>query len=196
MEKLQKRQGAIIVGIWGVHSGAGVTTLAVALANYMQGFLNKKTALYEFNSKNDFAKIYESAYGEYSKIDEGKFQFMKVEYFMKDSTDMWKLCNDIYDVIIVDFGNNWSAINELAKCHHKIILSSLEPWYCKKYEAFCEILPEYQGSDVWLHVIGSDEREIKRIKRAYKVTATKRPYIENPYIIDKNLLHFFSYLFE
>lgn len=199
MKKLQRKHGAIIVGIWGVHSGAGVTTLAVALANYMQGFINRKTALYEYNSKADFAKIYESAYGENHKVYEaldGVFSFKKVRYFLKGSTDMARLSDGDYDIVIIDFGSNPSVMSEFMRCHHKIIVSSLEAWYCRKYEEFCERLNEYHGSEVWLHVLAADDSEIKRIKRAYRITATKRPYIDNAYVIDKNLIQFFSYFFE
>lgn len=168
----------------------------MALANYMRGFLNKKTALYEYNSKADFAKIHESFYGENTEITEGRFMLKKVEYFLKGSTDIAKLSNGDFDIIVVDFGNSPTVIGEFSRCNHKIVVSSQEPWYCKKYEAFCEKLHEYHGSDVWLHILGTDSREVKRIKKAYGVTAIRRPYIENAYVIDKDLIQFFSYYFE
>ncbi len=193
---MQKKRDAIIVGIWGVHSGAGVTTLAVSLANYMQGFLNKKTALYEYNQKADFIKIYECFYGDESEISEGKFTLKKVDYFLKGSTDIVKLSQENYDIVIVDFGYSFTAIGEFIRCHYKIVVGSQEPWYCRKYEEFCEKLSDYNESDLWVHILATDEHEIKRIRKAYRVKAIRRPYIDNAYVIDKSLIQFFSYFFE
>ncbi len=179
----------------GVHSGAGATTLVLALANYLSGFLDKKVAVYEFNNKNDFSKIYDCIFPNNKHDKAGSFIYKKITYYMKGSTTIQRLLNDNFDIVIVDFGSGALVPDEFLRCHNKIVISSMEPWFCRRYEEFCERLCDYRGSDLWLHIIGSDTDDIKRIKRDYKVMAVERPNINNAYVIDKNLINFFQSLF-
>ena len=192
---MQRKQQTITVGIWGVHSGAGVTTLTIALANYLQGFLNKRTAVYEYNSSSDFVKIYECSYKASGMEGEGYFSLKNIDYYTKKSVPLINLSNGDYDMVLVDCGSSANALNEFMRCDYKIVMSSLQLWYCDRYEKFCECLLEYSGSDVWLHILGGDEAKIKHVKKDYGVTALKRPCIENAYIIDRAMIDFFQTLF-
>lgn len=195
LERLQKKQDSIVVGIWGVHSGAGVTTMTVALANYLTGFLGKRVAVFECGNKFEFSKIYESIGGQKEQKEEGVFSYENVTYYMKGTTNIQKLLGKEFDMIIVDFGTSALVPSEFMRCKYKIVLSSMQPWFCGRYHEFCEKLENYQGSDVWLHIIGSDVKEVKRIRRKYKVVAVERPNINNAYVIDKGLINFFQSLF-
>lgn len=195
LERLQRKHNSVVVGIWGVHSGAGVTTMTVALANYIAGFLGKRVAVFECGNKFEFAKIYESINGQKEQKIKGSFSYENVTYYMNGSTNIQKLLGEEFDMIIVDFGTGVSVPNEFMRCHHKIVISSMEPWYCGRYQEFCERLSEIQGSDIWLHIIGSDTKDIKRIKSTYGVVAVERPNINNAYVIDKGLINFFQSLF-
>lgn len=195
MEKLQGKQQAVFIGILGVHSGAGATTMTITFANYLAGFLGKKVAVYEYGTKNDFAKIYDSIYGEELGTIGSCFVYESVTYYMKNGVALENLLNESYDIILVDFGSAVILPGEFLRCQHKIVISSMEPWYCGKYEEFCRHLVDYSGSDAWLHIIGSDSREVKRLKRVYRLMAVERPNISNAYVIDKDLINFFQSLF-
>lgn len=161
--------------------------MAVALANYMQGFLNRKTALYEYNSSADFVKICDSP--------EESFAYKNVDYYMKRNTELIRLLNGKYDVVIIDCGSGMDSLGEFMRCDYKLVLSSLQAWYAKIYERFCQRLKDYAGSDVWLHILGCDDSLLKGVKRAYGITAIRRPCIDNAYLIDRTMIEFFQTLF-
>lgn len=169
--------------------------MTMAFANYLAAFLKKRVAVYEYGQRNDFVRIYQSVYGDREPETKGSFVYEKVAYYMKGSVSVQALAGYPFDVIIIDFGSSASVPSEFLRCHHKMVLSSMQPWYCKKYEEFCDGLMDYRGSEVWLHVIGSDNKEIKRIRRTYGVMAIERPGINNAYVIDQNLIRFFQTLF-
>lgn len=165
-----------------------MTTMAVALANYMQGFLRRSTAIYEHNTSADFARICEDC-------SKDSFTYKNVDYYMRKHTEPASLPADKYDVIIVDCGSDVGGFEAFMRCDYKIVVSSLQLWYIDRYEEFCQHLPAYAGSDVWLHILGCDASELKRVKRAYGVTAMKRPNIDNAYLIDREIIQFFQTLF-
>jgi len=172
----------------GAHGGAGATTLAVTLANYISAFLRRKTAIAEYSAKSDFSKLQ-------ADKDNGSFTIRNVDYYSKNSTDMCTLEHKGYDVVVVDFGCNRACMGDFMRCTHKIILSGLELWNIDRYEQFCESLSEYAGSDTWLHILHGDKAEIKRLMRAYGIYGIKRPDIDNAYVIGNELVQFFQTLF-
>ncbi len=192
---MQSKQHTTLIGIWGVHSGAGVTTMTIAFANYLAGFLGKTVAVYEYSHKNDFARIYDSIYSDGNQIIDKSFVYEKVTYFIKSGTTIKKLLSAPHDVVIVDFGSSTFVPDEFMICMHKIVLSSMEPWYCGKYEEFCKNLKNYEGSNMWLHIIGSDVKDVKQMKRKFGIMAVERPNIRNSYVIDKSVINFFQSLY-
>ena len=169
--------------------------MTIAFANYLAGFLGKNVAVYEYGHKNDFARIYDSIYSDENQIIDKSFVYEKVTYFIKSGTNIKRLLNAPYDVVIVDFGSSTFVPDEFMICKHKIVLSSMEPWYYSRYEEFCRNLKNYDGSDMWLHIIGSDIKDVKQIKRTFGIMAVERPNISNSHVIDKNVIKFFQSLF-
>ena len=169
--------------------------MAITFANYLAGFLGKKVAVYEYGHKNDFARIYDSIHSDENQMIGKSFTYEKVTYFIKSGTTIKKLLSAPYDVVIVDFGSSTFVPDEFMICRHKIVLSSMEPWYCGKYEEFCRNLKNYEDSDMWLHIIGSDVKDVRQIKRKFGIMAVERPNICNSYVVDKSVIKFFQSLF-
>ena len=196
MEELRKKQKTVIIGIMGIHSGAGVTTMSVAMANYMSAFLRKSTALSEYNDSRDFLKMREMCGDnrDYSQ-NSTKFSYKKNDFYPCGSTDIISLGNGGYDVVIIDFGADLSAMEEFSRCHHRIIMSSLEPWRYGCYEKFCERIKAYGGSDSWLHILHGAVADINGVSHRFGTYSVKRPVIDNPFIINATLIEFFETLF-
>ena len=167
----------------------------MALANYMQGFLGRRTAAYEYNSSSDFAKLYDCCHSKHMVDGQECFSYKSVDYYMKKSTELMKLVNQDYDVVIVDCGSSMTAMAEFMRCDYKIVISSLQLWHSERYGQFCDRLADYSGSDTWLHILGGDVAQIKHIRKSYGISATKRPCIDNAFIIDGALIEFFQTLF-
>ena len=196
MEELRKRQETVVIGIIGVHSGAGVTTMSVSMANYISAFLKKRVAIYECNEKNHFAVMGELFLGnKMTKEGDGVFSYKKADYYCRNSTDIVRLEQDSYEALIIDFGSRTSSMGEFLRCRHKIVMSSLEPWHYARYEKFCRDMSEYVGSDTCLHILHGDSADIGSTGRRFGVCAVKRPAIDNPFIVNTGLIQFFQTLF-
>lgn len=188
LRELQGKNKLVTVGVLGVQSGAGATTMAVSLAGYLSGFLKQKTAVVECGQKSSFILMHNTE-------DVGHFSLKHIDYYCKGSLDMMSLGQLGYDMVVVDFGSGLSRIGDYMRCTHKIVVGTLEPWNVDRYENFCQELREYNGSDLWLHILHGDIAELRRIRRAFGVCALKRPDIENVHIIDRSLIQFFQTLF-
>lgn len=170
--------------------------MAVAMAGYMSAFLKKKTAVLECNDTRDFLKM-RDALG----ITENRYQerdvysFKKNDFYPKGTSDIMSLSGNGYDVIIVDFGKEVSCIDEFARCHHRIVMDSLEPWHQERYEAFCNKMQEWSGSDTWLHILHGDSGSVNVSGKRSGIYTMKRPVIDNPFIIGSGLIEFFQTLF-
>ena len=196
MEDLRKGQETIVIGIMGVHSGTGVTTMSVAMANYISAFQKKRVAIYEYNEKNHFSVMCEQLLG--SAIiseDEGVFSYKKIDYYCKNSTDNVRLQQEGYDAVIVDFGSRISSIGEFLRCRHRIIMGSLEPWHYPIYKRFCYDMSDFAGSDLCLHILHGDIADITVVSKSLKICGVKRPEIDNPFIVNTDLIKFFQILF-
>lgn len=196
MEELRRKQKTIVIGIIGIHNGAGVTTMAVAMANYMSAFLKKKTAVVECNDTKDFLKMRDAlGIKDNGYHEQDGYSFKKNDFYPKGTSDIMSLSGNGYDVIIVDFGKEISGINEFARCHHKIVMGSLEPWHQESYDTFCGKMQEYGGSDTWLHILHGDSGSVNISGKRSGIYTMKRPVIDNPFIIGSGLIEFFQTLF-
>lgn len=170
--------------------------MSVTMANYMSAFLKKKTAVCEWNDSRDFLRIKDICCGLEDMYGEQRcFTYKKADYYPKGVVGLMSLNNSDYDVVVVDFGSKVSSLEEFAGCRHRIVMSSLEPWHFDRYEAFCDKLQEYGGSDTWLHILHGDNGSIRAVGRKCEIYSIKRPVVENPFIINAPLIEFFQTLF-
>lgn len=170
--------------------------MVVAMANYMSAFLKKKTAVLECNDTRDFLKMREALGMTGNRYqDQDGYCFKKTDFYPRGSGDLGGLSGSGYDVIIADFGKDISGIDEFARCHHKIVMGSLEPWHQERYEAFCRKMQEYRESDTWLHILHGDNGNVNVSRKRSGIYTMKRPVIDNPFIIGSGLIEFFHTLF-
>ena len=199
VKKIRKRQGClenfqgknknISIGIIGAVPGCGVTTMSVAIANYLAGITRKKVAVYEYNGKRTFMKMNEYLDNELIVCKD------RCTYFPKGSVSLALLYNEDFPIVVVDFGTEKMSINEFARCTYKIVVGSLEPWNMNAYNDFINLLDEVNGSDSWLWIINGDKKSIKKQSKHTSLHIVKRPYIDNPFIINGALVEFFDALF-
>ena len=189
LEGFQKSDRTISIGIIGAVSVCGTTTMVVAIANYLAGITRKKVAVYEHNSKRTFLRMSEWF---------GKGEIVKYNgcvYYPKGSIQLSALYNEGYDIVIIDFGTEKTSINEFTRCTYRMVMGALEPWNIKMYDEFCVMVEEISGSDTWLWIINGDEKTVKKHKKKTGMHIYKRPFIDNPFIIDSGLVGFFEALF-
>ena len=189
LEKFQNQNNTIIIGIIGALPSCGVTTMSVAVANYLAGITRKKVAVYEYNGKGTLMKMNES-FGDEKVVSKNG-----CTYFPKGTTSLASLYNSEFPIIVVDFGTDKRSINEFVRCTHKVVVGSLEPWNQKAYNEFKSMIDEVGGSNTWLWIINGDEKNVNRHKKDTCMHIVKRPCIDNPFIIDTRLVEFFEALF-
>lgn len=199
MKKIRKKRGClkdfqnkdrtISIGIIGAVSGCGVTTMSVAMANYLSGISREKVAVYEYGSKRTFMKMNDCLGDDLIVAHNG------CTYYPKGTISLSNLYNEDYSIVVVDFGAEKINIGEFSRCTYKVVMGSLEPWNLSAYVEFCNMANEVGGSDTWLWIINSDKKTINRHKKDMGMHMIKRPSIDNPFIIDIGLIEFFEALF-
>lgn len=189
LDGFQKQDRTISVGIIGAIPGCGVTTMAVAMANYLAGITKKRVAVYEHNSKRTFNRMKEY-FGESDII-----HYHRCTYYPKGSIQLSTLYNEGFNIVIVDFGTEKVNISELMRCTYRVAMGSLEPWNYHMYNEFINMVEEVRGSDTWFWIVNGDNKAVKKHKKSKGIHMVKRPFIDNPFIIDNSLVGFFEALF-
>ena len=199
MKKIRKKRGylrdfqnkdrTITIGIIGAVPGCGVTTMSVAMANYLSGINRKRIAIYEYGSKRTFVRMNEYL-GEDLVI-----KYNGCTYYPKGTASLSALYNVDYHIVVVDFGAEKIGLGEFARCTYKVVMGSLEPWNINMYTEFSNMAQEVGGSDTWLWIVNGDKKTVNRHKKDTGLHMIKRPFIDNPFIIDIGLIEFFEALF-
>lgn len=157
-----------------------MTHLAIALANYIDGWLHAQTALVEFGDRDTLGRL--SSAG-----DRESFAINGVDYFPAASTrDIGVIFNMGYEYIIIDLGrDSRSAREELLRCNGKLIVGSLCPWRRASYYEFIGRIQKNMGElDLYTFLaLFEDKIEIKRCRRTFKVQAKSIPFIADPFCI-------------
>lgn len=102
-----------------------------------------------------------------------------------------------YDYLFLDAGTlDEDAFDEFLRCDRKLILGSLAPWKCWKYESFFQKFENTinlgEGFD-YLVRTGTKE-EIFRFSKAHHIKMQVVPFIKNPFSIEKELFPFLGTL--
>lgn len=173
----------------GTVKGCGVTTMAVAIANYLSGIIRKDVSVYEHNCNRTFVKMNEYFNG----VEVAKYK--GCTYYSKGAVKLSALYNEENNIVVIDFGTDKLNINEFNRCDYRIVMGSLEPWNLKVYSDFDNISKDFGGSNKWLMIFNGDIKTIKRFQKEIGMHIKKRPFIDNPFIIDIDLVEFFETLF-
>lgn len=186
LKELQQNNKTITIGIIGTVKGSGVTNMAVAIANYLSGITRKSVSVYEYNGSRTFAKMNEY----FGSQDIAKHN--GCVYYPKGSVKLSSLYGDKFDFVIIDFGTERLNLNEFNKCNYKIVMGSLEPWNLKLYSEPENIINVAGENKNWNMVFNGDRKNLKRFQKELGIHIIKRPFIDNPFIIDISLVEFFE----
>lgn len=180
-----------MIGILGSQKGDGVTTMSIAMANYLAEIMSMKTAIVECNETGAFEYMKDSYIGK----DNGDNFFVvgKVTYYFSITmSDFFATYANRFEYVIVDFG--YSAKKyclNLAKIRYKIVMGSVMPYKVFYHEKLLES-EEFREA---FHLLYGDERNVREYSGKYKISALPVPMIVNPYIIENKLANFFQVLF-
>lgn len=182
----RKRKEKTSIGILGIGMGCGVTHLTIALANYLQSGLGKKTAVIEMSGQNDLK-------GMLQKECKGKQKLLNVHYF----TDICvgkipEIMNSGYEVFVLDLGGDYAAAREeFLRCDRKIVIGSISPWRICAYEHFIENTIASENYELWeFLVLFANLLDKKRIQKRYGMHMMSIPCIENPFCLKKEDIMF------
>ena len=189
LRDFQNRDRTISIGIIGAVPGSGVTTMALSIANYLSGINKENVAVYEYGSKRTFMRMNDYL---------GEDLIVKhngCTYYPKGTISLSSLYNENYPVVVVDFGTERIGLGEFARCTYKVVMVSLEPWNLNIYAEFDNMVEDIAGSDTWLWIVNGDKKTVNRHRKESSLHMLKRPFIDNPFIIDTGLIEFFEALF-
>ncbi len=177
----RKLKEKVSIGIIGIGMGCGATHLAVALANYTQSVLGRKTACIELSGKHELKYMIQ-------KEGDKKQKLLGVQYF----TDIGvgkipEIMNSKFEVLILDLGAEYTAAREeFLRCDRKIVTGSISPWRVSAYEHFLkkEIVTENFKSWEFLALF-ANLTDKKVIQKRCGVQMISIPWIENPFCLKK-----------
>lgn len=179
-----------VIGAAGTGRGVGTTHFCVLTANYLSGYLRKKTALLEWNSHGDLERMEKICTGRNKKG--GSFNLLDVSYYKNAGSEQLTDCMETgFQSIVVDFGV-WDKkrSRELILCGKRILIGSFTEW---QENDFLSVLAEERG---WTYaaVFGSRERK-EEVKKKIKAPVLLIPYHEDAFSVTSALIPFFQELF-
>ncbi len=182
----RKLKEKISIGIVGIGLGCGATHLTIALANYLQSGLGKKTAVIELSGRQDLKNMMQ-------KEGKGKQKLLNVQYF----TDICvgkvpEIMNSGYEVFLLDLGGDYCAAREeFLRCDRKIVIGSISPWRAFAYEHFIENVIASENYQMWeFLVLFANILDKKQIQKRYGMHMLSVPWIENPFYLKKEDMMF------
>ncbi len=194
LDSLQEKNGVKTIGILGSCRGDGVTTLSIAMANYIAEVMSKKTAIIECNDYKSFDIMIDLLQGD---REENHYGIGKVNYFYGvDLNVFFATYASEYDFVVIDFGNSIKGFKDnILKLKHKIILGSVMPYKCEYHQLVIKAIQNMMVVDDALHLLVGDKKSVKDYSLKNKISALPKPNIVNPYIIESELTNFFQLLF-
>lgn len=192
LDSLQEKNSVKTIGVVGSCRGDGVTTLSIAMANYLAEIMSAKTAIVECNDTRALQIMGECIVGK--ENNEDIYEIGKVKYFSNINLDeFFAKYSESFEYVIVDFGCGFIKFNSnISRIKYKIILGSVMPYKLVYHE---KIIGNSVCCDECLHLLSGDEKNVKEYSVKRKINALVRPVIVNPYIIESKLANFFQVLF-
>lgn len=199
LKKLENNQGCKskkVIGLLGVHHGAGVTYTGMLLAYYFAFERRLNTAYMECNHHKDFQRLQELY--EWSKEDEYSFSLDKITYYKEVSRNkISDIFNEDYQCLILDFGTDFaSSKDEFMRCGTKIIIGGRAIWNQSKMVTFLQSLDNIRGSRKWIHMIPlADQRIVMGMAMETDRYFYAVPFESDPTRLSKETYRLFDNLF-
>ena len=169
----------------------GVTSLSIAISNYLSSKEQLKVAYIELNNTKEIATI---------KRCHTKFKSQGIDFYpevtLKQLADLY---NKDYTTFVVDFGvlSNFTH-SEFKRCDKQIALCSTSVWKSYTLEAFLNKLFENNTDPNKIILLGNPCSKKINIKnsnqRSLSYNVSQLPFIPNPFQITSNHLDFFGNL--
>ena len=191
LDSLQEANKTKVIGILGSQKGDGVTTMSIAMANYLAEIMSMKTAIVECNETAAFERMKDNYMGK--DASDNCFVVGKVTYYFSITmSDFFATYANRYEYVIVDFGTSIkNYYGNLSKIKYRIVIGSIMP-----YKVFYhENLLEKEGLEEAFHLLYGDDKNVREYSKKHKISALPIPMIVNPYVIESKLANFFQVLF-
>lgn len=161
--------------------GCGVTHLSIALANYMQSVLGRKTAIIELSGQYELRDMLQKEGGNKQKL-------LGICYY----TDICvgqipEIMNSRYEAFVLDLGSDYQSVREeFLRCDRKIITGSISPWKVSAYEHSLKEIIATENYESWEFLaLFANLLDKKKIQKRYGVRLISIPWIENPFYLKK-----------
>ena len=195
LDSLQEKNSVKTIGVMGSCKGDGVTTLSIAMANYLAEIMSMKTAIVECSDTKAFEIMKDALMDDCGC--EINYTIGKVTYYFGVSlNDFFATYANDFEYVIVDFGSCFKEYAaHVGRLKYKLVLGSVMPYKSVYHQRLLEhmestVLPEH-----CLHLLHGDEKNVKEYSSKLKINALPAPMITNPYIIESKLANFFQLLF-
>ena len=174
-----------LIGIAGVCPGTGATHLAFMTANCLASWMQRRTAVIEWNAHGDLAAVEAMLTADRggSRRKAG-YSLLEVDYYREGEPGILADCMGAYDDIVIDFGVWRREIRkEWLLCGVKIVTASLSEW---KLGAFLECLDkEIKAPEGWIYgaAFGSEDTR-RRIERQFGISLKRIPLSVDAFSVD------------
>ncbi len=184
----------ILTGAAGAGRAVGCTHFSIMLANYLAGYLRRKTAILEFNLSGDFEAIEAVCTGRVSGA--RPFKVLDVDYFKAAAdTDLVIATESGYEEIVIDFGDIGCADQEyFVRCDRQFLIGSFSEWQQGRFrESGMLNTSADKKSRKYLAAFGSAETG-KEFLRRYRVDAERIPFSADAFAVTGECAEFFGKL--
>lgn len=189
------------IGIVGCSSGSGVTHLGIALSVFCSSKLRKRTAFIELHTRNEISQLvpdYIFQNPACMSQTHPHFSLHGIDFYpCASSNDIPFLLNLGYEYIIMDLGCQTEAIfSEFFRCDRKLVLGSLSSWKIRDYQKCLESFQQNVslGEGFFYLVQSGIFKNISHFSRSWHITMHNVPFINNPFLISKEVFVFFETL--
>lgn len=149
-----------VIGVFGLHSGSGVTQIALFLAVFFSEIKNSSVAFLECSGRHDVISLQE----EREEEDTEKYfhRFDICFYPHVSLSELIYIRNLSFDILVIDFGSDFIKIeSELLRCDIKILVGTLAPWKRESLEWVNQLKQKISNFRSWNMVFNfsSDEKK-------------------------------------
>ncbi len=186
-----------VIGLIGVHPGAGVTYTGLLLAFYLGEELGRKTAYLECNGHHDFSRL-QQAY-RWNREDDFSFHFGNNSFHKDVTADKIPfLLGEDYEYILLDFGYALdTSIGEFNRCSRKLVIGGWADWNLSKLSGFIRAAQSIRGYDAWTYLLPyAGERAIRSIQQEFDGRFYSIPMETDPLKPSKETKRLFRRLLE
>jgi hypothetical protein len=166
-----------VIGLVGVHPGAGVTYTGILLAFCLGEELGRRTAFLEVNKNHDLS-LFQPVY-EWIDESAGTFTYGNITFYKDvEAHQVAGIIGEGYDCCILDFGTDFQENKEeFLRCSRKLLINGHSEWCLGKLIRFMRGLNTIRGSASWFVLIPLAPRKMhNRLRKELNRTFDTVPY--------------------